>query len=210
MNFGELQAEVFRRREESDSSPLFGRIVDVKEAINDAYEELSETTEWFETNQSINKTTDNYYDLSTLLTRWPLTVTSVWNPQTNRWLCPSDVRDFDEAYSQWENSRGEPEHFTVRGGWWLGTYPKLSGAAGTLKVFHTATPPLLSADSDTPGFPQEFHLALVVYALYELFCQEGELKKALGYWKEYQGYESALKRYVQARVSIDRVGVMGA
>ena len=64
----------------------------------------------------------------------------------------------------------------------------------------------MSADSDTPGFPQEFHFGIVEYALYDLFAQEGDTQKALKHWMDYEAYENALSKYVDGRMAKDKIG----
>lgn len=214
MTFLEMQTEVQRRLEES-ASGVFWTLAQQKTAINDGYEEMSDLCEWNETSQDVSLTTSTYYDLSSVLTLPVLRVTRVFNNQTNRWLHPTDVREMDHTRRQWEDATGAAERWWIRGGWWLGLYPKASSATGTVKVFHTAIPTALSADGNTPGFAQEFHLGLVEYACYDLLCQDREPEKALKYWARFdkrdnlvggfQYYVEGLARYARQRDRYDRV-----
>lgn len=207
MNFSEMKTEVFRRINESAGTPVFWSEADVAAALNDGYEELSDSTEWFEKSNTITLSGSTYYNLSsnTVLTgNEILTPKRAFNPRTNRWLRWTDWRDLDNhTYRQWETVTGEPEQILSRGMWWLGTFPKKSG--GTITLWYTAVPQVLLGNSDEPAFPSEFHYALVDYAIYDLLCQEGEGRKAIKFWNRYLQQEVALKQYVQNRLGIDRV-----
>ncbi len=210
-----MQAEVFRRLEESSASPIFWTVAQVKEAINKGQREISDATEWYETSDTIALTASQYvYDLTDAvagLSPLPLSVKACRNDQTLRWMRPTTVRELDTAGLQrWETSVGEPDMFAIRGLYWLQFERAVSSTAGTVTVFYSALPADLSANGDTPAFPQEFHLALVDFALYDLLCQDRENHKAIYFWEKYKTREEKLKRYVQQRESIDRVGVLGS
>lgn len=214
MDFSTMQTEVFRRLEESSSSPVFWTLAQIKESINKGYREIADATEYYEVNDTVPLTTAVYaYDLTDASYSFSptiLTVKACYNNQTKRWMTSGTVRDWDAEFWQWEHAVGEPVQFTIRGLWWLQFDRAVSSTAGTVTVYYTAIPTDLSANSDTPGFPQEFHLALVDYAIYDLLCQDREPKKALFYFERYKARQEALKRYVDQRTGIDRVGVMGS
>jgi hypothetical protein len=200
-----MQTDVFRRLEESSATPVYWTLAQVKEALNDGYEEISDTTEWFETSTSVNKTTSTYYDLSSVLASLPLTVTGVYNPETVSWLEPTTERELDTTYTKWMDAGGEPGKVLMRGLWWMGVFPKADAATGTLVIHYSALPPALSADGDTPGFPKEHHVGLVEYAVYDLLCQDAEFKKAEKYYARYLVHQEKLRAYVKGgRTSYDR------
>lgn len=200
-----MQTEVFRRLEESSSSPVYWALAQVKEALNDAYFDISDVTEWAETSETDNLTTSNNYDLSSILSNTPLTVKGVFNTQTNRWLTPSSVQQWERDNLRWEDEAAEPDEFTIAGLWWLRVRPHAAAASGTFTTHYTYVPAALSADGDTPAFPGEFHPGLVSYAVYDLLCQERETDKALKFYAEYLLHREGLRRYVQDRASFDRV-----
>jgi len=209
VTFLELQTEVFRRLEEDSSSPDFHTLQKIKDSINEGYEEISEATEWYETNLNISLTTSTYYDLSSLTTRPFLSLSRVFNNQINQWLVTTDYRELDNQFPMWEANTGEPTKILMRGAWWLGLYPKAPAASGTIKLYHTGMPAALSADGDTPGFPQEFHPALLDYATYDRLCHDRQFDKAMQYWQAYQQGEQKLAEYVRSRIRMDRVPMMG-
>lgn len=215
MQFSEMQTEVFRRMEESSSSPKHYTLAQVKAALNEGYEELSDVTEWNETSFSVSKTASTmYYDLTSAsvytnaATNPVITVKRVFNNETSRWLIPGDYQTRDKTRAQWELSEGEPQYFWLRGLWWLGLYPRPDATSGTVTVYASVQPTALSANGDTPGFPREFHLALVEYACYDFLCQDNEFEKAERYRLRYMEKQEALRRFVIQRSAKDRVGAL--
>lgn len=212
MTFAEMKTEVFRRLNESrlgasgavTPTPIFWQEDDVVAALIDGYQELSDAAEWYEREYDIPLSGQTYYNMETVLSDIFLSPRRAFNPRTNRWMEWVDVRDLDyRTYRRWELITGEPQQILFRGIGWLGTFPKKSG--DTLQFFYTSIPPDLE-DADTPLMPQEFHLGIIDYALYDLMCQEAETAKALKFWQSYLNYEEGLKRYVKNRVSLDRIG----
>jgi hypothetical protein len=207
MTFSEIRTEVFARLEESSSAPVFWKLSEVNTSINEGYRELSDASEWNESSATLTFiTTKLYYNLRTTLTNSFLSLKRIFNVQSDEWLVPVHTRRLDQHdTAQWETSTGDPDKFFMRGGWYLGLTPKPT-SSGTAKVWYTELPSALSADSDTPGFPQEFHFGIVEYALYDLFAQEGDTQKALKHWMDYEAYENALSKYVDGRMAKDKIG----
>lgn len=208
MTFLELQTEVFRRLDESSSAPAFWTVADVKAALNEGYEEMSDASEWYEWNANLpllSKRT--YYDMRRAFGGDVVfTLKHAYNSTTRRWLYPVDLRELDyRTFSQWEDITGEPESFFVRGLFWLGTFPKQTADLGSLKVYFTSLPPALVADTDEPGFSQDFQYGLVEYALGDLLSQEAETQKALNHFREYLTYEAGLVGWTEGRIALDRI-----
>ena len=211
MTFAELQTEVTRRLNESSTAAAYWTVQDVKDALNEGYAELSDASEWYERSATISKASQRtYYDLRTNLSDTFLAPRRAFNVETNKWLDPINVRKLDfHTFRQWEINPGEPQMMFMRGLWWLGLYPRPNASTGTVTFYYTAMPPDLSADGDTPTFPQEYHLGIVLYALYELKSQERESKLAMKYFGEYEIYEKGLTKYVLQRQGLDRSRAMG-
>ena len=212
MTLAEMRTEVFRRLDESSVSPNFWTQADVDEALNDGYEELSDASEWYERMVSLALLDHRpYYDLRTVLYGDTLLSPGrCYNVQTSRWMEPTHVRNLDyHIYRRWESiATGAPEKFYQRGLWWLGTFPQSGADSGFLRFYYTAMPTALSNASDTPGFPQEFHLAIVDYAVGDLLGQEGETKQSLLAWARYMQGEQALVAFVNGRQKEDRINAL--
>lgn len=216
MQFSDMQTEVFRRFEESSASPKWASQDQIKTALNEGYQELSDVTEWNETSFTVSKTASTmYYDLnstsvySAAATNPVITVRRVYNVDTQKWLHPGDYTEFDRTRRQWELNDGDCQYFWLRGLWWLGLYPRPPATSGSVTVYASVHPTALSADADTPGFPEEFHLGLVEYAMYDLLCQDNEFQKAARYLRRYEEKQEALRSFVLQRAVKDRVGVLG-
>jgi len=202
-----MQTEVFRRLDEDSSSPAFWTLAQIKTALNEGYEEITDACEWNETSGTITTAADTtYYDLSSELTNF-LAVRRIQNVTTSRWLTATHWRELDNSeVASWQAVDGEPQYWFLRGLDQLGLFPV---GASSIKVYYTSLPTALSADGDTPTFPQEYHYSLVDYALYDLLAQEGETRKASRYWDRYLRGAAELKDHVQSRGRISRVAVLG-
>jgi hypothetical protein len=203
MTFSELTAEVLRQLDENGST--FWQTPEVQAAINEGYQELSDVTEWYETSDTMTLVAnETYQDLRD----WDdeiLTLRHVWNATTSEWLDFIDVRELDfRAYRRWETNTGEPRHLFMRSPFTVGVYPHET-TAGTLTVYYSAMPEELSAASDTPDLPREFHEALIEYALYDLLVQDGLVEAGLDHWKQFVGYQTGLNQWVRKKISRDRM-----
>jgi hypothetical protein len=211
MTFAELKAEVFRRLEENPDTPAFWTEVDVAEALNDGYEELSDASEFYERNAILNLLSNRtYYDLRCVLgDTQVLSFRTAFNSTTRRWMSPTDPRTLDtRVFQQWENITGEPEAIFTRGLWWLGVYPQAATDTGNMKVYFSSIPPALVNEDDKPGFPEEYHEALIEYAVGDLLSQDGETNKALRHFEEYMKLQGAMMKAVDGRISLDRINTL--
>lgn len=213
MDFQTLTSEVTRRLDEASPTGAFWTQTQIKESINKAYRLISDAAEWYETTHTIALTAGQYhydmFDSVAGLSPLPLTVRACHNDQTNRWMRPTTARRMDQEYMKWETATGEPDQYMIHGIQWLVFDRAVTVTAGTVTVYYTAMPTDLSANGDTPAFPQEFHFGLIDGAMYDLMCQDRENNKARFYYDRYRVREEGLKRYVNQRESLDRVGVLG-
>jgi hypothetical protein len=209
MNFGEMKTEVTRRLRDPSTSTVFWSDTDVATAINDGLMELSDATEWYETYSVLSLLSSQiYYDLRTVLSDTILSPKCAFNQTTNIWLTPVCIRDLDyQTYREWETITGEPEKMFMRGLWWLGLFPKASAddTLGSLKLYFSAIPPAMDDDTDELDIPEEFQIALIEYALFDLLAQDKETKEALRHWVQYAALEERFRRYVGDRLALDRV-----
>ncbi len=202
MTLAEMREEVMRRLRESASSPVFWTDNDVNMALNDAYQEISDASEWYEDYTIIPLVeAQPYYDTRIVISRPVLTIGPAFNVTTNRWLIHTAVRDLDIGDSRWEQRTGEPDRLMVRSLFHLGYWPRKALDSGTIKQYYTALPQPMYEDTSSPGIPEQFHLGLVEFASYDLWAQDGEVDLALAAWKEYTIYEGELMAFVGNRAS---------
>lgn len=223
MNFAEMEARAFEILSESPASPAFWTSPNIRTALNDGFEVISEVSEWYECISPIPVLARRtYYDLRGLKNSPVLTPVALQFPQgplnpMTRWLRPVTMRELDQdglndnmlAYPRWETVEGLTQFFFMRGLFWLGITPRSSSDTGIKRLSHTSIPPRLVSDEDTPGFPEEFHLGPVEYAVYDLFIRDGERGLAMEHWAEYQRHETGLTQYVKDRQARDRIYQMG-
>lgn len=204
MTFSQIQTEVRRRLNELNAN--FWSDSDVNRSINDGYDEMSDASEWYETSATVTTfANQTYYDMTSLTGSTVLSPKSCQNPTTKFWLHPVDPLFMDtQVHPRWGQIQSQPEYYLTRGLFQIGFAPKVN-ADSTLTLYFTAMPAELSAASDTPGFPQEYHYGIVEYALYDLLSQDAETAKALVHWKQYLEFEGALVLYVQGRIGHARV-----
>ena len=208
MNFGELKAEVFRRLEENSSVPVYFTEDDIGDALNEGYEEMSDVSEWYETSSVIQLQANTFLYWLGHPSIQALTPLQAYNPQNSWWLNWYSQELLDREYRRWEKTGGQPQRMFTRGVWMLGFNPTPADS-GTITLYHTAIPALMSADSDTPGFAREFHYGLIEYALYDLLCQDAEIPKAMKFWAKYKQKEGALRKFVDNRAQDRRVAFAG-
>jgi hypothetical protein len=208
MNFGEMKTEVFRRLNESSSTPIYWKEVDVEDAINEGLEELSDASEWYETFSLIELASKTpFYDLRYYLPNTFLSPGRIQNQKTKQWLKFCSLRELDyKTLREWETVSGEPQKALMRGLWWLTTFPKASIDGEYIKFYYSAIPEALTEDTEEPAFPPEFHEALVEYAIYDLLVQDGESIKGLSHWAKYTEIEKRFTQFVQNRMKVDRIG----
>lgn len=191
--------EVLRRLRESSSTPIFWSDRDISASINQGYAEISDASEWDERNDTITLPTNNIpvFDVRQFTSREFLVAGPAYNANTSRWLIPGSIREFDLSDRSWEDRVAETEYFMVRGLWWLTYWPY---STRSIKQYYVSVPPYMTAASEEPGFPEQFHYGIVEYAVFDLWAQDGETDLAYAAWREYLGYEVALTAWVNDRL----------
>ena len=205
-----MQTEVQRRLAE-DGGPVFWSIAEIQTALNDGYAELSDATEWHEEHLNIDLLNDRpYYDLRTIIGDRFLAVRSAFDIQTNRWLLPTSVRQFDAHDRRWERVTGEPQRIIMRSLWWLGYWPRVQYDVGQIKQYYTSLPEPMVDSWDEPGFLDTFHYGCVWFALADLWAQDAETTRAVAAWTEYLAIELGLLRWVEGRAGAANLHGYGA
>lgn len=199
MNFAAMKREV-RRQLAEHSGPVYWTDDEIGAALNAGYMEASDATEWHEAHVSVALTNDRpYYDLRSVLGPGFLALRPAFDVQTHRWLIPSAIREMDARDRRWEMTTGEPQRFVARGLWWLGFWPRLQADLGVWKQYYTSLPDPMVDDEDEPGFPLQWHMICVNFALTELWAMDGETTFALTQWQFYLEGEGELQQWVDKR-----------
>lgn len=199
--------ERVRERFEHDSTVRWTDS-DIDAAINAGLGELSEGAGFYESSIAVDlKHGRTYYDLRAIMPYTAIKITRICD-SGNEWLEPTAPRLLGRR--EWERSEGEPDHWFLRGLFWLGLYPKPNAdTTDGITIYYTEVHPLLTSDGDTlQQLPDSAADCLVDYALYDLYAQEGETQKALSLWQSYQEGETALRQLVERRVVRPRLGRM--
>ena len=223
MDLSELRAGVFAELGEDPAHQKFWTNDDVNTAINSGYEEIADLTEWHETSRTVTITPPTRYTslfsavaaTGVIQTSQILSIVKVYDSTRRVWLEPISPALLDAANPTWELARGAPYYYMVRGAFWFGVWPfpntTSSYTVYTREVPYGATVDTvpLSADGDTPGFPADWHGALVDYAVYDLLCQEGEYDKAMSYYKSFMDASVRLKNWTGNRGAYPMIRVLG-
>lgn len=179
------------------------------ESVNDALEDLSEVTRFYERHVTIPVANmRSYYDLRGIWPEEAIGVVSVYSTATEQWLHPTSPR---ELGSRWEQAVGPPQRFFMRGLYWMGLFPKASAAGtGSLKVYFTAYAPRLThPQAVLMDLTDDMVFALEDYALYDMDVQDGETNSALTYFGSYTRRSKTLSDFVDRRIVRPRTLRMG-
>jgi len=174
----------------------------IREAINEALDELSEATHFYERVVSIPLVADRiFYDLRAYAPDDFISVRAVWSTVREDWLTPNSEGKLDASYRRWQEAVGDPHTYFTRGWGWLGVYPHPeNSASGYLRVyFATLAPQLTHPQAVLADLPDDINPALEDYALYDLQTQDGETAAALLHWKDFADRQARLGKFVESR-----------
>lgn len=208
MNRGEIVDAVLSELGEDPTDPKYWTREDAEDAVNEAYEAMSEASEWFEVILAVPLCSRRtYFDLRGY--RYDiLTINHIYNMETNRPMQNRGLLEMDNEYTQWEFNTGTPEAWFVRGSF-LGVWPRRNGEGPPMRTSATAIPDRLERDSDVPGFPDEFQTGLIEFGKYVLKANDHSPQMALQYYAKYLGYEQGLTEWVKSKRDLDKLGVLG-
>lgn len=187
-------------------------------AYNDALDEISDATEFFESWVGIKlRKWAVYADLRGLLPTTVLRVTAVWNVATQRWLYPTNTRELDETVGPgWEKQVGPARNWFMRGLWFLGMFPTAGDDSSLFRVYFSSLMQHVEVNGSLatgltvrPPLVKDLTGAVEDYMLSSLLGDRGESKKALEHWADYKEQEMELGRVGKERMSRDNVPRMG-
>jgi hypothetical protein len=210
MTYADLQTELFRRLEESQSDPDYWELPEILEALNDGWQDYGQHSLWYKTAVKFALQHNiTYYDLRDFPDEL-VRIDRLWFENTEQWIEPTTVKLLEVKYRRWEAQDGSvPLRWFMRGAFQLGIWPKIqigdsSHASPIVEMHARAIPPVLGPDDYTIPFPEEWQEGLLLYALYELKSQEGEVDAALRFWDQYvikrEGFTAWVRRQGDAAV----------
>lgn len=203
------------------TSVNFWTDADIVRVYNDALDEISDATETYERSVVIRRRKNAIYtDLRGIMAPSALRIRSIWNPDIQRWLFPTTVKELDESVGRgWEKSPGPgtAAWWFMRGLWYLGIYPAADSDSTSVKVYFTACMPHVSIDGGLshglgaePPIPHDFGRMVENYMLYALWSEQREAQKALAYWGMYKKQEQDFREFGQQRMNRPRTFRIGA
>jgi hypothetical protein len=158
---------------------------DLNDSIQDCYDLSTVMTATIEKSMEINLQANlTYYDLRTLIPDF-YSVFAVYNPQTRLFLDPSSELLARALRPDWELATGQPRGFFPLNFRYIAIYPRPVVTQGTLKVMYRAAAPTLTSDSTSFLTPQELDPAFEEYVIGDLMAQQVELVK---YSRRMQSY----------------------
>src|SRR5260221_14514934 len=193
--------------------------LDLIPAYNDALDEISDETGFWERNVTVpRRKWSTYTDLRGVLPEEPLQITAVWSPNTQRFLQTTNVRELDASLGRgWERNTDLPRAWFMRGLWWLGIYPRPADDTSPVRVYYKGRAPHLTSDgglgfglTQSPGLPPDFEPAIEEYMLYALCAGDTESKQSMDSGQSFEGMMMELKAAVGQRMHRDRTPRMGA
>lgn len=182
---------------------------DIMGAANDAIDELSEATGFYERSVPIPlKGKRTYYDLRGYLPAGASRVNAIFNPTITDWLRPRGIRTFSNTPKWWTHD-GSPTRFLMRGLFWLAIYPRPGADASPLTLYYSGMAPHYR-DSSTviPDLTDDVIPAVEEYILYDLLASDGEISKAMAHWMAFNARAKMLAKQVRERMA-SRTGALG-
>ena len=176
--------------------------------VNEGLETLAESTGFYERYATVPvQANRQYYDLRGFTPETVVSITSVWSVARNDWLRPVN---FNLLGGDWEKAVGTPEAFWARGIYWLGVYPRQATTSSYFRVYFQGVPSRFThAQAVLGDLPDDYVPALEDYALYEMAAADGNPKRALIHWSDYQKREKSLGDFLRRRTAGARAGHLG-
>lgn len=203
-----------------DPSSAYFATEDYVRVYNDALDEISELTEINESHVYVKRRANALYsDLRGVLPPTFLRITSVYNPNSGKWLDPTSVRELDSSIGRfWERRAEHSRWWFMRGLWFLGAYPVPSDYLQPLKIWYTSLLPhveetggQITGTGATPDFPYDYHVAIENYMTYALLAERKEPEKSLAFYKRFTDQVlPSLTDVAENRMRRDRSPKMGA
>jgi len=204
LTLSEIRAAVYRKLD-SDSSSLRFPSATIDQFINDGYAYMATRSFCLMATDTLTPVEGQFiYDLPTDCVR----VMRVFRSDSAEMIWPVDLQRLDHKWPNWEKTTGDRfQWYFMLGLDRIVLGPKF-GTVGsqTYSILYAQAPADLSADSDVPEIPREYHEDLQDYAVGRALILDGAqewLEKATNYLGDFQKATMKLKR--QTGKTMDRV-----
>jgi hypothetical protein len=111
------------------------------------------------------------------------------------------LEEMDALNPEWESEPGLPERYTVLGFDLLAVHPRPAGPGASLDLTFARCPVKLTGSESTPEIPEEYHAALIDYAIPTLKAKDGgaEFTAALKHLDRFLTAAQKMGDFVRAR-----------
>lgn len=202
MQFSEMYGEVQQYLPDSEITAA-----KAKEFVNRAYLQMAMSFQFYglETSGTFNTAADDYdYDIATVATG-AKDIIGIYNETDD---CPLQ----EETIQWWQQIEVDPTSLTQAPEYWVRygdeilLHPTPDGVY-TLRIRYKTNPTALSADSDTPVFPTEWHEAIVLSAASKAAFFYGFDNKGINLKGEFLGLVASLQEEhtMQARRRVGQI-----
>lgn len=192
---GRVQADL-------NDNAVFFEPADLEFSLQDGYDEIAAVTGLIEKATTLNlSASTTYYDLRTLIPDF-IGVIAIWNTVTKRYLIPVSLLWLEKTRPDWEVCLGAAEYFWPINFRYIAIFRQ---RADPCYIFYRASAPALASDTEL-FLPAEHIRVLQDYSTADLLETQREFKTASPYFNNYiEGIEK-LRRYVQNKLNIGRLG----
>lgn len=194
-------------RELEDVTGIHFTNEDLEDSCQDGYDLIALLTQCVERVGSVTQVANQvYYDFSTLPGYFR--VFAIYNNTNKQWLTPKPYGFFNYYGYRWEMNIGSIREFSPIGYKHIVVNQKPSVVnSDTLTVYYNAVAPTLSGDS-VPEFYPEFHDILIQYIISDLLDQNLEYTKSQVYFTKFMLLFDKLKQKLDKRSAPDRIKVL--
>jgi hypothetical protein len=178
-------------------TPAFYPFSEVLSALNRAQRMMVLLTLYLEATAPMVLASSAFYHMRSYFPDWMLPLRVTLN--TGFRVRPARLAELDAVDAGWQVSAGAPARYAALGFDFLAVYQQSAGA--TLNMTYARSPDAMVSGTDTPEIPEDYHPALIDFAIPWLRVKEGaqEFQKAQPYLKRFLSEADRLGQYVRAR-----------
>lgn len=178
------------------TTPVYYPAVEVLSALNRAQRMFVLLTLCLETTVDFLATGATFYNMRESFPDWmlPLRISTVGGVRVR----PSRLADLDAMDCGWEANGGQTSRYAALGFDFLALYQQMTMA---LVITYAQAPPAMAQLTDRPAINEDYHPALIDFAIAWLRMKEGgqEFQKALVYLTRFFAEADREARYVRQR-----------